>query len=216
MKDQASSHLVLRAGAVVVALLLLAGCRQLMAPAARAFGVPSESELAKCRAALRQFQSGLPNATIEIAAVLTVDERGAVWRRPLAVDLQREVATRTTARLTLPTQRPTVAPTPLGRNQLRYLWTRAADYTRALQAARPEAGYVLQAEIFSHGGKVTALHLFVFAADGQPAYCRLFNSHHFGAGLAADDTVVIPWIVRKLFDDLRREPGELFPPHGVG
>lgn len=216
MNSPILARFVLRGAGTVLVFLALASCKPLMAPAARAFGAPPESELAQCRAVFRQLQSGLNTATLEIAAVLTVDERGGVWRRPVAATLQKEVATRCTARLTLPTQRPTVAVTPFGQNQLRYLWTRAAAYTHALQSARPEADYVLQAEIFAHGGKVTAMQVFIFAADGQVAYCRLFNSHHFGPDLRADDSAPLQFIVRQLFDDLRRDASEVFPPHGVG
>jgi len=213
---KALTKYTLLGGGLLVTVLILANCKLAMAPLAHAFGAPPESELAKCRTAFRQLQGGLEKATVEIAPVLTVDERGAVWRRPLGAGLQREVATRTKAKLTLPTRRPTVAATPLGHNQLRYLWTRAADYTQALQAARAEADYVLQAEIFAHDGKVTALHVFVFTADGQVAYCRLFNSHHFGADFRADGDEPLRLIVRHLFEDLHRDAEEVFPPHGVG
>lgn len=216
MKTPRLWQLLLSIAAILLAASFIGGCKLLMAPAARAFGVPAESELAKCRAALRQLQAGLETTSIEIAAVLTVDEHRGVWRRPLAVMLQNEVATRTHARLTQPTQRPTVEPTPFGHNQLRYLWTRAADYTKAIQQNRPPTDFVLQAEIFSHAGKVTAMHLFVFTADGQVAYCRLYNSHHFGADFRSDDRASLEFMVRHLFEDLRRDAADVFPPHGVG
>ena len=203
-------------GGLLVAVLALANCKLAMAPLARAFGVPPESELAKCRAAFRQLQGGLESATLQIAAVLTVDEQGAVWRRPFAAALQKEVAAHTKAKLTLPTSRPTVAHTPFGHNQLRYLWTRAADYTRALQAARPDADFVLQAEIFAHDGKIAAIQVYVFTAEGQVAYCRLFNSHHFGPDFRTGGNAAFELIVRHLFEDLRRDADAVFPPHGVG
>lgn len=200
----------------LILITALVNCRQAMTPLARAFGAPPESKLAKCRAAFRQLQGELDHSTLRVAPVLTVDERGATWRRKLAVALHRELAPHTKAKLLVPADRPTVATTPFGHNQLRYLWVRAAAYTQALQAARPAADFVLQGEIFAHGGKVGAIQVYIFTADGQVAYCRLFNSHHFGPDLGADDEAPLQFIVRHLVEDLHREAQEIFPPDGVG
>jgi hypothetical protein len=148
--------------------------------------------------------------------VFLVDEHGPSWRPKLAGMLQNEAAPHTKAKLTLAPSPPDVNSTPFEHNQLRYLWTRSADYAHYLQTARPNADFVLQAEIFAHDGKIAAIQVYVFTADGQVTYCRLFNSHHFGPNFRTGGNAAFELIVRHLFEDLHKDAEVVFPPHGVG
>lgn len=201
----------------VVVLPQLRAGNILLYPLARAFGSPAEAELAKCRQAFQQMQSHLGESRVAVQPVLFIDETHRTWRRNLAVILAREAGPLTTAELTVPRGgTPAVSPTELGHNQLRYLWERAAVYSDWVKADPPAADYVWIAEIWGHGGKVGAIHFYVLDARGQIAYCRLYNSHQFGPNLPLQGDAAIKLIVRRLFEDLRKDPEQVFPPYGVG
>ncbi|HVT73439.1 MAG TPA: hypothetical protein VHD61_09900 [Lacunisphaera sp.] len=207
--------------AVVVGGTLLsplrAGSEILLYPLARAFGAPPESELVRCRQAFQQLQAHLRESRVAVQPVLCIDESRAVWRRMTAVTLAREVSDRSPAELTVPRDgAPVVPPTEFGHNQLRYLWTRATVYTDWVKANPPAADYVWIAEIWGHDGKVGAIQVYILDARGQVAYCRLFNSHHFGPNLPMEGVDAVQLIVRNFFEDLKKTAEQIFPPYGVG
>lgn len=195
---------------------LRAGSEVLFYPLARAFGSPPESELARCRQAFQQLQAHLGTSRVLVQPVFFVDGHRREWRQDLAEAICREAGTRTSAKLEMAGAAPVVAPAQFRHNQLRYLWERAAQYGQRVKMARPDGDYVLLAEIWGHDGKVAAIQVYVFDPSGQIAYCRLFNSHHFGPNLPllGDDAVQL--VVKHLFDDLPRDAKSLFPPYGVG
>jgi len=188
----------------------------LLYPFARMFGSPPESELAKCRTAFAEFQAAQGTRPIVIAPVLWVDGPRNVWRRPVAEALAREMRPHTQGVVRVEPGKPEVPPAEFGHNQLRYLWERGAQYAAWRRAAPPIDAYVLCAEVWGHHGKVAAIQVYVFDPKGQIAYCRLYNSHHLGPNLPlqVDDPVRV--IVRHLFEDLQKQPEEVFPPYGVG
>ena len=194
---------------------LQAGGEIFLYPLARAFGSPSEAELARCRQAFRQFQSNIGTSRVAVAPVFFVDGSRHEWRPDLAEAVIREAGVLTAARFEVLASAPVVAPTELGHNQLRYLWKRATVYSDWVKAAHPAGDFVWVVEIWGHDGKVGAIHAYVFDTSGQIAYCRLFNSHQFGPNLPIGDEP-IRLLVRRLFEDLKKDPEKIFPPYGVG
>lgn len=195
---------------------LSAGPAILMYPLARAFGSPSESELAKCRQAFAELQAGLGASRVAVVPVMFADGSQRSWRADLAASVIQQASSRTSARFETAAAAPTTFPAKLGHNQLRYLWERAEVYGQWVRDARPPGDYVWICEIWGHDGKVAAIHVYLLAATGQVAYCRLFNSHQFGPNLPLDDEAPIQLLVKQLFKDLPREPEKVFPPYGVG
>lgn len=195
---------------------LTAGPAILMYPLARAFGSPSESELAKCRQAFEQMQTRLGTSRVVVQPVMFVDGPQRDWRRDLAESIIQQAGTRTGAKLEVSSSAPTAAPAKLGHNQMRYLWERAAAYGRWVKEAHPAGDYFLVSEVWGRDGQVAAIHVFVFDATGQIAYCRLFNSHQFGPKLPLAGDEPIKLFVNQLFKDLPRDPKQIFPPYGVG
>lgn len=200
-------------------VLAFAGCRGALYPLARAFGFPPESELTLCRAAFEQFRSRLDSSRVRVAPVYFVPELGHFspqWRSDLARSLIGEAKARTPAQFSLAPAAPEVEPTIFGHNQMRYLWERAPAYSRWLKTASTDADYIWCVEVFGVSNRVGAIQVYVFDAKGQVAYCRLFNSHHFGDNLPLGGEEPIRLVIKTLFEDLRRDSKTVFPPYGVG
>lgn len=195
---------------------LKAGTEILLYPLARAFGSPSESELARCREAFRQLQSGLATGRVAVLPVLLVDGSHREWRPDLAEAIIREAALRSPAKFEGVAVVPVVAPAQIGHNQLRYLWERADVYAAWVKSAPPAGDWVWVVEIWGHNGKVGAIHVYLLDARGQVAYCRLYNSHQFGPNLPLQGDATIKLFVRRLFEDMQKTPEQVFPPYGVG
>lgn len=200
----------------VITVVTTVSCKRMMSPLARAFGCPPESELAVCRVTFARLQQYPPSTRIAVAPVFFVEDHTRTWRIDLAQSIAQNIGPRLSARLGFADAAPAVAPRDLGRNQLNYLWQRASDYTHWIKRMPPDTDFVLCAEVWSHGGQVDAIHLYVFDATGQVAYCRLFNSHHFGNNLPAAGTDAIDFMVKRFLADLSRSPTDIFPPYGVG
>jgi hypothetical protein len=203
-------------GLGLVLALAFAGCHQVLAPFARAFGSPPESELALCRAAFQQLHARLENSRVQVEPVYFALDHNRVWRGPWARQLVRAAGSQTKARFEVAPGAPAVRSTTFGHNQLRYLWERSAAYADWIKTTRPAVDYVWCVEVFGHQGKVGAIQVYVFDANGQVAYCRLFNSHHFGNNLPLDGDELFQLVVTTLFRDLRLDPTVIFPPDGVG
>ncbi len=209
-------------GLAILALLALGialaigGCRQVMYPLARAFGSPPEEDLAACRVAFAELRTRLPQSLVRVEPVQyasALDIRQ--WRYDWAEGLAREAQLRQPAHYQVAPIAPGVVPTHFGRNQLRYLWERATAYSNWLKSSPPGADYIWCTEIFAQDGKVIAIQVFVYDAKGQLAYCRLFNSHHFGKALSEGDDA-LRLVVQTLLEDLKRDPERIFPRYGVG
>ena len=200
----------------LVAILGVTNCQVALYPVARAFGSPPESDLATCREAFGRLQQRLATSRVRVEPVLFVHGSGRTWRLAMAQALVEEAAAHTAANFEIAAGRPDVAPRNIGHNQMRYLWERAADYAHWLKATRPETDYVLCTEIWARQDRVEGIHVYVFTAEGQIAYCRLFNSHHFGNSLPAEGVAHVRLMVKQLFDDLRLDAAVVFPPYGIG
>jgi len=180
------------------------------------FGSPAESDLALCRVAFVQLKDHLGTSRVRIEPVHFADGPTRQWRYDWAESLAREARLHSTAKFELAPIAPGVVPTHFGRNQMSYLWERGAVYSNWLKASPPGADYVWCVEIFARDGHVGAIQVYVFDAKGQVAYCRLFNSHHFGANLSAEGDEAIRLVVKSLFENLLLDPEKLFPPYGIG
>lgn len=205
---------------LIPATPLVAGSEVLLYPFARAFGSPSESELARCRAAFRQFQARDADCRILIQPVMYVSRQRSgstvAYRTDLADDLIKLLTPAIHAELSRAQSTPAVARAEFKRNQLRYTWTRAAQYSEYTAGAHPKADYVLFTEVWTAGRKVAALQVYLLNSSGQVTYCRLFNSHQFGDDLSAEGPGWIDFLSRHFLQDLQREPGQIFPKYGIG
>ena len=218
------ARLLLAAFAFLGALLApgRAGPELLLYPFARAFGGPSEAELVKCRAAFARLRTELPTSDLVVHPVLvrsggSSQDDPEAWRTDLAHDLSTALRSEGVgAGFEVRASVASVGRTPFGRNQLRYLWSRAAEYGRCLRASHPPGEYFLFVEVFGRGDAVGAIQVFVYDSAGQLAYCRLFNSHHFGNRLPRAGDGALRLVARRLREDLRLAPEEMFPPYGVG
>ncbi|MBS0663608.1 MAG: hypothetical protein JSR48_10120 [Verrucomicrobia bacterium] len=196
--------------------LAIGGCREVMYPLARALGSPPEADLAACRTAFANLKAHLPQSLVRVEPVQYAPSFNArQWRYDWAEGLAREAHLRVSTRYEVAPIAPGVVPTRFSRNQLRYLWERAIAYSNWLKSSPPGADYIWCTEMFTQDGKVIAIQVFVYDAKGQLAYCRLFNSHHFGKDLNEGDDA-LKLVVRTLFDDLKRTPEQIFPPYGIG
>ncbi len=213
------------AGCLLLTIGLLGGFGQTSAwagteifiyPAARAFGGPSESELARCRAAFKQLQAGLAKSRVVVMPVLFADAGRCQWRNDLAAAEMRELATRTPAKIEVSLAEPKVAAPPHFHNQLRYFWKRSTVYRDWIKTAQPGGDYVLVTEIFGGGGEVGAIQIYLFDSSGQVAYGRLLNSQQFGPRLPLAGEGAVKLIVNTFFDNLKWDAKKLFPPYGVG
>lgn len=203
-------------GLAVAAILAVVNCKVALYPFARAFGSPPESELAGCREAFHQLQQHIGTSRVSAEPVLFVHDRSTEWRSDLAQAIAQEASARTQAKLAVAHSAPAVAHRNIGHNQMRYLWARSTDYAHWVEATHPAADYILCAEVWAHENRVEGIRVFIFDAKGQVAYCRLFNSHHFGNDLPAEGTAAIKLLVKQLFDNLTLDPATVFPPYGVG
>ncbi len=202
---------------------LRAGTEMLLYPLARAFGGPRESELVKCREGFRHFQADFTTRPITVLPVLSrpdyssVDQRSA-WSperaAALAAAIHRAARPGMDPTLRLEATEPGVPASDFGHNQMRYLWSRGARYSAHIQTVRPTGDYFLFTEIFAFGEYVSGIQVYVLSESGQIVYCRLFNSHHFGDHLPVNGAYRL--IARRMFDDLGKQPEEIFPPYGIG
>ena len=193
-----------------------AGTEILLYPFARAFGSPSESELARCRTAFKQLQTNLATSRVVVMPALCADEGRCEWRKDLAAAEMRELAAQTEALIELSPAEPKVAAPARFHNQLRYLWKRSNVYSDWIKSAHPAGDYFLVTEIFGGGGKVSAIQVYLFDTSGQVAFCRLLNSHQFGNDLPLAGDKAVKLIVNTFFKNLKWDAERLFPPYGVG
>jgi hypothetical protein len=191
------------------------GCKPLLYPLARAFGSPAESELKQRRAAFDRLKARRATAQIRVAPVLD-PRRGNQPMDSTAASLANQLQADGWAGASALSAAPDVAATPLGRNQLRYLQTRAQAYADWTRAARPDGDYLLVVEVLSGPAGIAGVHCYVLENSGQVAYLCLQNSHHFGGNPPADAHAAGRLALRLLARDLERKAVEVYPPWGVG
>jgi len=215
----------LLAGCLLLAICLAgggarAGTEILFYPFARMFGSPSESELARCRAADRLMQTNFDKSHVVVMPVLFADadsdSKNGQWRGDLAASVAREMTDLTTAKIEVSAAEPkTAMPKPF-KNQLRYTTKRSAAYSAWVKAAHPPGDYVFVAEIFGGEGIVYAIQIYVFDASGQLAYSRQLNSHQFGNRLPLKGDAAVKRVVKTFMNNLKEDVKIIFPPYGVG
>lgn len=205
----------MRAACLVLLLLAAPGCKPMLYPLARAFGGAPESELKLRRAAFDRLKARQATARIRVAPVLD-PRRDQPPASDTAAGLVAQLQADGWAGASALAAAPAVAPTPLGRNQLRYLQTRAGAYSAWVKAARPEGDYLVVVEVLSGSGGIGGIQCYVLECSGQVAYLCLQNSHHFGAHRPADAQAAGQLALRLLARDLQRKPEEVYPPWGVG
>ena len=191
--------------------------QMLLYPLARLFGVPPESEMALCRAALGRLEARFDASTVLVEPVMFAPGHERRWQGDWARTLAQGAGVRSKARLTVAAAPPGVAfPARMYHNQLRYLWDRARDYGGSVREAPAGFDYVWFVEIFSGpDGNVGAIQTYIFERGGQLAFARLFNSAHFGR-LSLQGGQALQFVVKSVFDSLSLPPERVFPPYGVG
>lgn len=197
-----------------------AGTEILFYPFARMFGSPSESELARCRAAFNLMQTNFAKSRVVVMPVLfadaDADSKNGQWRGDLAASVAREMTNQTTAKIEVSATEPKVAMPKPFKNQLRYNTKRLAAYGAWVKAAHPPGDYVFVAEIFGGGGIVYAIQIYVFDSSGQLAYSRQLNSHQFGNHLSLTGDAAVKRVVKTFLNNLKEDVKTIFPPYGVG
>ncbi|HJV90310.1 MAG TPA: hypothetical protein VJ623_08410 [Holophagaceae bacterium] len=206
---------------VFLGLVLLGGspgCSRLAYPFARAFGGPSEAELRACRPAFERMKAGLPTAVFVVHPALVPkgpagDPLPGTAER-LAEGLRRLGAAQAQAQATPPE----VAMTPLGRNQMRFTWTRARAYGTWVRANHPPGDFhVFQEMLRSPDGVVRGMMLYVVESSGQVAFVSLWNSHHFEGGVApASPEAACDLMLLRFRKSLTWDAQRMFPPYGIG
>jgi hypothetical protein len=193
------------------------GCKPMLYPVARAFGGPSEGELKLRRAAFDRLKAARASAKVLVYPALRPahPEREAY---PATADLAVELLQGCGwARCTAAPTPPPLPATPLMRNQLRYVQTRARAYSEWAKAARPEADFLVILEVLIRPeGGIVGVHCYVLEASGQVAYARQFNSHHFGAPSLELPANAVGFALRALSEDIQRPAEQVHPPYGVG
>jgi hypothetical protein len=191
----------------------LVGCKPLLYPVARAFGSPSEGELARCRRAFERLKARESASRVVVYPVSDPRGRGlegATEAAARTVEILGSTGCRSAAEV------PPVPPLPLGSNQMRYVWNRAHAYEAWVRQARPAGDFFLFLEVMqAPSGEVMGCHIYVVDASGQIAYTRLMNSHHFGNTLSGP-TAACERLSRQLLLDLKKPANQVFPPYGVG
>ncbi len=193
------------------------GCKPMLYPVARAFGGPSESELKLRRAAFDRLKAARATAKVLVYPALRPahPEREAYLATAgLAVELLQGYGWAHCQAASAP---PTIPATPLMRNQLSYVQTRARAYSEWAKTARPEADFLVILEVLVRPeGGIVGVHCYVLEASGQVAYARQFNSHHFGASSIDLPANAVGFALRELSWDVQRPADQVHPPYGVG
>ncbi len=200
---------------LLLALLLPGlGCKPMLYPLARAFGGPSESELKLRRAAFERLKARQGTARLRVSPVLDPRRDGSLEgsAAPLVDALKAAGWAGASA---LPAA-PSVAPLPMGRNQLRYLQARARSYAAWAREASLDGDYLLVVEVLAGRDGVGGVHCYLVESGGQVAYLHLQNSHHFGIDRPADAMSAARRALGVLARDLQRRPEQLYPRWGVG
>lgn len=202
---------------VLFTLGLQPGCKAMVYPVARAFGSPSEAELARCREAFEAFKGTCLATRLVVFEACDPVHGDRPWTvgtsARMATGLRAHGASNAVA-APLPHGVPV---RPYGGNQLRYLWERARAYGAWIREARPEGEHFLFVEVVAApDGSVHGVQTCVVDRQGRIAYVGLMNSHHFGARPPAGPEAACDLALARLLQDLRRPPLEIFPRWGVG
>jgi len=204
-------------GVIAVLLLLVQGCQLMMYPCARAFGSPSESELKQCRAAFEHLKEGRTTARTVVYPVVNPRQEQPMALAGTAAYVAEQLQAKGWTNCTIATNPPAVAGTPLGHNQLRYMWDRAHGYSQWVRDSQPAGDFHLFIEILSaRSGEIIGIHCYVVDATGQIAYVRLSNSHHFGDQPPQDSEAACQFILKFLLHSLESPAEIVFPKYGVG
>lgn len=192
------------------------GCKPMLYPVALAFGSPTEGELAKRRVAFDHLKASCASA--RVLAYPLIDPSGQAPALPDTATFMAELLrARGWEHSMAASVAPGVAPTPLLRNQLRFVQTRAEAYAAWAKTLRADADFLVVVEALpGRDGSIRGVHCFVLEASGQVAYMRFLNSHSFGPEAPQAIKAACRLAVRTLLKDLQRPTIEVHPPYGVG
>ncbi len=193
------------------------GCKPMLYPLARAFGSPSEGELQLRRAAFDRLNAARTTTKVLVYPAFR-PAHPAQEAYPATADLAAELLQGYGwAHCTAVKVPPALPATPLMRNQLRYVQTRARCYSDWAKTARPEADFLVILEVLVQPtGGIVGVHCYVLEASGQVAYARQFNSHQFGAPSIDLPANAVGFALRELSMDIQRPADQVHPPYGVG
>ncbi len=205
---------------LLLALLVLPGsqgCKPMLYPVARAFGGPAEGELKLRRVAFDRLKAARSTAKILVYPAFRPAHPARETypgTAELAVELLRGYGW---AGCVAAQDPPPIPATPLGGNQLRYVQSRARNYSDWAKTAKPEADFLVILEALKTAtGEIVGVHCYVLEASGQVAYARQFNSHQFGAPSIDLPANAVAFALRELSWDVQKPADQVHPPYGVG
>jgi hypothetical protein len=211
-----------RAGGLLLVLLLVScctGCRAMLYPAARAFGVPKESEMKVSRQAFAAMTAEIRGGSVVVFPTLVTDFGGKpVWDTEAtsgaAEILRRELCPSAVAT----TEIPGVPDQPLERNELRHQTRRGRAYAAWVASRRPSGDRFVFTEVYRDPAttRIVGGLIFVVDASARLAYSRHFDSHFFDPASVPSIDAFLEWMLKEFLGDLQRKPTEIFPPWGVG
>jgi hypothetical protein len=201
----------------LLVLPVIQGCKPMLYPVARAFGGPSEGELQLRRAAFERLKAARSTARVLVHPAFrpaAANREAYPATAHLAAELLQGYGWTHCQAVRTP---PPLPATPLMRNQLRYVQTRARAYSDWAKTSRPDADFLVILEVLVRPeGGIVGIHCYVLEATGQVAYARQFNSHHFGAQSIDLPANAVGFALRALSLDIQRPADQVHPPYGVG
>jgi hypothetical protein len=209
---------MLAAACASLLLVVCSGCTTILYPAARAFGSPSERELASCRVHLREMQSSLPKAKLIIHPPCVITRSGGRWETNATARVVEALKSRGFEDIVVADSLPAVPVRVPGWNQLRFTWQRAHDYSTWAQGAKLGPGWHVFADFVVLNDQLAGFGIYVTDADGKLALVRIMNSHQYGWKVGQPGLIEsgCNMLVEVLLQIPKMSPERLYPPYGIG
>lgn len=216
-RDRSPAPRILARLLALALLVATPGCAMMLYPVARAFGSPAESEFEVFREGYSRMKETLAGGRVVVFPTWVLSGGTTAWSVEAAAPAVAVLASGPAAGATPVVVRPEVADLELGRNQLRFLWSRARQYAKWVSAAHPEGDYFVFTEVFvASGGEAVGGQLYVVDAAGRICFARVANSHHFDPAGMPGPALLVEWMTRRFVIDLAKPPLAVFPKWGVG
>jgi hypothetical protein len=209
---------MLAAACASLLLVVCSGCAATLYPAARAFGSPSERELASCRVHLREMQSSLPKAKLIIHSPYVITRSGGRWEANATARVVEALKSRGFEDIVVTDSLPAVPVRGPGWNQLRFTWRRARDYSAWARGAKLGPGWHVFADFVVLDDQLAGLGIYVTDADGHLALVRIMNSHQSGWKVGQPGLIEsgCDMLIEILLQIPKMSPERLYPPYGIG
>jgi hypothetical protein len=204
---------------LIMSVQLITGCKPMLYPVARMFGVPAESELAVYRVTFQRLKGALPQDHLVVHTPCVFRHDGGKWDKELTPCMAEALTAQGFHAVPFEGADPKIGGDPPGANQLRFTWRRAREYAKWTAENRPAGAWHLYTDlVVDGGGTIDGMEFFIVDGQGNLALVRLLNSHHpsfqgIQRGSLASGCSVL---ARTLQITLTFPPERLFPPYGIG